>query len=57
MSSYPLQKIPFLPNLLPENENLPFLSNPIPYPEYFYLSISAILIRPTAPNKQCASDG
>ena len=50
--------IAFLPNLLQnENENLPCLSNPIPYPGYFYLSISAVLFRLTAPNKQCAIDG
>ena len=32
-------------------ENNPCLSNPIPYPEYLYLSISAILVKLAAPNK------
>ena len=27
-------------------------SNPIPYPEYLYLSISAFLVNLTVPNKQ-----
>ena len=31
----------FLLNLLP-NEKVPFLSNPIPYPEYLHSSISTI---------------
>ena len=29
--------IKFLPNPMPGNENLPHLSNPIPYPEYPFL--------------------
>ena len=29
-----------------------FLSNPIPYPEYPYLSISVLLVNLTDPNKQ-----
>ena len=33
--------ITLLPNLPPENEKIPCLSNPSPYPEYLYLSISA----------------
>ena len=36
----------------PGNEKLPLLSNPIPYPEYPYLPISAFLVKVTAPNKQ-----
>ena len=42
----------FLPNSL-HTENFPFLSNPVPYPEYFYLSISSFLVSLTAPNKLC----
>ena len=42
----------FWPNLPPGNEKLPLLSNPIPYPEYSYLSISAFLVKVTAPSKQ-----
>ena len=44
--------ITFLPNPVPGNEKLPCLSNPIPYPEYPYLSMSAFLVKLTAPNKQ-----
>ena len=33
-------------------EKNPFLSNAIPYPEYLYLSISAFLVKLTAPNKR-----
>ena len=49
--------ITFLPNPVPGNEKLPFLSNPIPYPEYPYLSMSAFLVNLTAPNKQFSSVG
>ena len=31
---------------------LPLESNPIPYPEYFYLSISAFFVNLTVPNRQ-----
>ena len=31
---------------------LPLESNPIPYPEYLYLSISASFVDLTAPNRQ-----
>ena len=41
-----------LPKLPLGNKKLPFASNPIPYPEYFYLLISAFLVNLTAPNKQ-----
>ena len=44
--------ITFLPILVPGNEKLPCLSNPVPYPEYPYLLMSAFLVRLTAPNKQ-----
>ena len=44
--------ITFLANPMPRNEKLPCLSNPIPYPEYPYLSIPAFLVKLTAPNKQ-----
>ena len=47
----------FLPNPVPENENVSFLSNPISYPEYLYLSISAFLVKVTAPNKQFSNVG
>ena len=33
-------------------EKLPLESNPIPYPKYLYLSISAFFVNFTAPNKQ-----
>ena len=52
MNSYFKKIITFLPNPVPENEKLPCLSNPIPYPEYLYLSISAFLVKVTPPNKQ-----
>ena len=42
----------FLTNPQPENEKLDLLSNPIPWPEYPYWSISAFLVKITAPNKQ-----
>ena len=38
--------ISFLPNPLP-NENSSFLSNPIPYPEYLYSSISTFSVNLT----------
>ena len=44
--------ITFWPNPPRGNEKLPLLSNPIPYPEYLYLSISAFLVKVTALNKQ-----
>ena len=31
----------FLPNPITGKQKVPFISNPIPYPEYLYLSISA----------------
>ena len=33
-------------------ENLPLESNPIPYPEYLYLSISTFFVNLRAPNRQ-----
>ena len=47
----------FLPNPVPGNQKLPCLSNPIPYSKYLYLSISAFLVRLTAPNKQFSNVG
>ena len=44
--------ITFLPYPPRECEKLPLESNPIPYPEYFYFSISAFFVNLTAPNKQ-----
>ena len=49
--------ITFRPNQMAGNERLPFLLIPVPYPEYLYLSISAFLIKVTAPNKQFSSVG
>ena len=49
--------ITFLPNPIPGNEKLPCLSNPTPYLEYLYLSISAFLVKLTAPNKKSSSVG
>ena len=45
------------PNPPPGNEKLVFLSNPMPQPEYPYLSMSAFLVNVTAPNKQYFSVG
>ena len=44
--------ITFLPNSPLGSEKVPLESNPIPYPEYFYLSISAFSVNLTAPNRQ-----
>ena len=49
--------ITFLLNPVPVSEKLPCLPNPIPYPEYTYLSMSAFLVRLTAPSKQFSSVG
>ena len=49
--------IAFRPNSPLGNEKLDFLSNPIPLPEYPYLSISAFLVNVTAANKQFFSAG
>ena len=46
----------FLPSLLPNLNSRP-LSNPMPYPEYLYLSMSALLVKLTAPNKQLSHVG
>ena len=46
-----VQKNSYVPNLL-STENLPPLSDPIPYQEYFYLSISAFLINLIAQNEE-----
>ena len=51
-----LKIITFLPNPVPGNDKLPCLSNPIPYPEYFYLPISSFLARLTASNNFLVSD-
>ena len=47
----------FWPNSPLGNEKSSLLSNPIPYPEYPYLSMSAFLVKVTAPNKQFFSVG
>ena len=47
----------FLLNAVSGNEKVPFLSDPIPYPEYLYLSISAFLVRLTASHKLFSSVG
>ena len=49
--------ITFLPVPLLGCQKNRCLSNPIPYPEYVYLSISAFLVKLTAPNKQFSSVG
>ena len=49
--------ITFWPNPSPGNEKLPFLSNPVPYPEYQYLSMCGFLVKVTAPNKQFPNVG
>ena len=49
----PAQKlITFLPYPPLGCAKLPLESNPIPYPEYFYLSISVFLVNLSAPNRQ-----
>ena len=48
--------ITFLPKSLP-NEKDVSLSNPIPYPEYPYSSISAFLVSLTDQNKQFSNVG
>ena len=42
----------FLPYPLLGCKKDPFESNPIPYPEYLYLSTSAFFVNLTAPNRQ-----
>ena len=38
-------------------EKNPSLSNPIPYPKYLHLSMSAFLVNLTAPNNEIPSEG
>ena len=47
----------FVDELISTCERKTLLSNPIPYPEYLNLSISAFLINTTALNKQFSSVG
>ena len=47
----------FWPNPPPGNGKLDLLWNPIPYPEYPYLSISEFLVRVTAPNNAFCNVG
>ena len=49
---YTRKIIAFWPNLPLANKKVPCESNPIPYPEYFYLSISAFVVNFTAPNRR-----
>ena len=42
----------FLPSPPLGCEKVPFESNPVPYPEYLYLLISAFFVNLTAPNRQ-----
>ena len=49
--------ITFLANLITGNPKVPFMSNPIPYLEHLYLSISAFFTNLTAPNKEFPSVG
>ena len=44
--------ITFLPNPPLGCGKVPFESNPIPYPEYFYLLISSLFVNLAAPNRQ-----
>ena len=44
--------IAFLPHPPLGRVKLPLESNPIPYPEYLYLSISTYFVNLTAPNRQ-----
>ena len=49
--------IQFLPSPLP-TENFPFLSNPLPYGEYLYSSVSLVLlVKLNAPGKQFSNAG
>ena len=47
-----LNIITFWPNAPPGNEKLPLLSNPVPWLEHSYFSMSAFFVKVTAPNKQ-----
>ena len=49
--------ITFLPYPRLGYEKLPLESDPIPYPEYLYLSISALFVNLTAPNRQFCKVG
>ena len=45
--------ITFLANPLPsDNEKIPRVSHPLPYPEYLCLSKSAFLVNSATPNKE-----
>ena len=44
--------ITFLPSPPLESEKLPLKSNPIPYPEYLYLSTSVFFVNSIAANRQ-----
>ena len=39
------------------NTKVPFASNPIPYPEYLYLSMSVFLVSLTTPNRHFSKVG
>ena len=45
------------PNPPQGNEKVPLLLNPMPYPDYLYLSISAFLVNLNASNKQFSKVG
>ena len=45
------------PNPPVGNENFTLLSNPVPHPEYLYLSILAFLVCLALPNKQFSKLG
>ena len=51
MNSYLLQILLHFYQLHVPTEKKSFLSNPIPYTEYLYLSISTFLVKLTDPNK------
>ena len=44
--------VTFLPYSVLGCKKLPLEPNPIQYPEYLYLSISAVFVNLTAPNRQ-----
>ena len=47
----------FLPDSPVGNEKFTLIANPVPYPEYLYLSISAFFTNLTAPNKEFSNAG
>ena len=51
--SAPMNNVTFLPNSLPsDNKKFPRELNPVPSPEYLYLSKPVFLVNLTAPKKK-----